>query len=197
MSEKPSGRNIYRAGLNAWWFGGLLFVSASPLALFGCCGLLAVGIESWYFYGFAAVLGGLFVGTGCALPFEKLVVDERGIARIGLFRSRACLPFDGIEAWLVSPAEVSAENIEMIWAALYPCVELDCTHLGLTEDGNFPGSTAIFRLRGTARPVVISDSLLWNPSFDLFLDDVRSHIGGKEIMIEGLHLPSPKPDDSA
>ena len=157
-------------------------------SIFGVFGLNAIGWESWYFSGIFSVLGGFGFVLGCDLLAQRVVVDGAGITRLfwfGMHESR--IAWEGVEAWLVSSNDDAPE--QRILAHYHAEAAPFRKPIPLNTEDSFTPHVATFRLRRRSWPIiiyiVIYDVDACRPGFDAFLEDVRAHVGDREIVITG------------
>ena len=164
--------------------GLIPLIAGFPVMMFGIFGLVIVGLESWYFFGMFAAVGGLFFLVGCDLPLQRLIVDDRGITRISTFGTlKLHILWEDIESWWAGPYDVTPQLARRIWAGLYPGDTRLFRPAILEEDGSFTGRAMLLRVRGKRWPILIQNYQKWRPSFDLLVADVRVQIANKEIVI--------------
>ena len=176
--------NTYRAGRLS---GCLLLIGGLPFLAIGLCGLIAVGLESWYFFGLFFAAGLFAVVLGLEAPSRRLVVDGHGITQtfwFGAYHEK--MPWETIESWLATAYDITPELDSKVWASLYPGETPWFRPVLLGHDGSFTGKAALFRIQGRRWPVRIQDSEQWDPNFDAFLADVRTWIQSKEIAVPEL-----------
>jgi hypothetical protein len=169
--------------------GIFVLIAGSFFSAFGLCGMIAIGWESWYFYGLFMAWGGFIAALGWVVLCRRVLVDARGITRTFWFGNvETRIPWEAIESWLVSPCGVTGEQEEEAWAKLYPGTTRGIRPVLLDGD-SFTFQAAMFRVQGERWPITVYDVEVWRPSFDAFLEDIRAHIGEKEIVI-------PRPQNS-
>lgn len=164
--------------------GGFVLLCGIPFLAVGLCGLIAGGRETWFFFGLFVVGGVLALALGYQVLTGKVIVDDNGISKcFRLGRVSSNISWIAIESWLVSPCDVTADQEQAIWAQLYPGATPEIRPIFLNVDDSFTFRAALFRVRGQRWPVVVYDVEAWRPDFNLFLEDVRAHIGDREVVL--------------
>jgi hypothetical protein len=122
---------------------GLFFVA------FGACGIYASGIESAGFFGMSIGCG-IVVGIlgGIGLLSTRVVVDKRRLVRSNLYHVTFEVSWDDIESWSIGP-------------------------IALEADDSFGSRRVEFRVRDGRKNLVVHDSDVELPGFDIFVADVR------------------------
>jgi hypothetical protein len=161
--------------------GCFLFIGAF-FAIFGLLGIYAPW-QSWWFFGLFFALGSLGVVFGYATLRMGVLVDDFGITKIYRLGDGFRAPWDDIEAWLVTPCDVT--DRQKVYSKLYAGNPPQLMPLGLLNpDDSFTFQAAIFKLRNKRWPVVVYDCEASRPSFDAFVEDIRAHASEKEVTAE-------------
>jgi hypothetical protein len=125
---------------------GLFFVA------FGAFGIYASGIESAGFFGMfigAGIVVGILGGIG--LLSARVVVDNRGLVRSNLYHVTFEVSWDDIESWSIGPIALQDPGAE----------------------DSFGSRKVEFRVRDGRKNLVVHDSDVELPGFDIFVADVR------------------------
>lgn len=180
MSEGTS----YRAGRLS---GILPLIAGLPFLAFAGCGLLATGLESWYFFQLFFAGGAFAVVLGLEIPSRRLYVNGHGFVRTFWFGAyRVITAWESVESWLATPYDITPELVSKVWTTLYPSGASAIRPVLLGDDGSFTGKAALFRVRGQRWPILVQDFENWHPNFETFLTDVRRWIDSKELRIPEL-----------
>jgi hypothetical protein len=114
----------------------------------------------------------------------RIVVDDGVLAKLCWFGNGFTASWDGIESWLVAPCPFSVDQRWNVWSRLYagrpPSWMPPVTGFG--TDFTFTRQVVFLKLRGKRWPVAVYDSEAHWPSFQAFVEDIRSHARSKEII---------------
>ena len=127
------------------------------------------------------LFGIIAIAIGCGTLATRTIVTHTGIRKLPVWLTRFEVSWPDVEGWVVVPyGPQHAALHRRLWPRLFWDAPIP-NELSDTEGDSFTFRAVVIKVRGCSKAAMVTDAEASRPSFDEFIDAIRSYAADKEI----------------